>query len=423
VSNSSDERRRVWEASKAVGPLVAADVRRLVRLRNRAARELGFDDYYAMSLALSEQSKEAVLTLFDDLELRTRGPFEREKRAKDSELTERFGVAREELQPWHYSDPFFQDVPEPPELRMDDLFRGRDVVQIATEFFAGIGLDAAGILERSDVFEREGKNQHAFCIDIDREGDVRALLNLTSTVRFMSTLLHELGHGVYDLGIRRDLPYSLRTPAHTFVTEGVAMLFGRMPHTASWLDGMGLIEDRNDNEGPPLGAALRSHQLRRQLVFSRWTQVMVRFESALYADPEGPLDDLWWELVERYQGVRRPAGRRGEADDWATKVHIVSTPVYYHNYMIGELFASQLLRAMLEHLGLGEVGASTVGGGAGGADEGSVVGQRRVGAFLKERVFARGASLSWPEHVVAATGRPLSADDFVRQLSALGARG
>jgi hypothetical protein len=52
-----------------------------------------------------------------------------------------------------------------------------------------------------------------------------------------------------------------------------------------------------------------------------------------------------------------------------------------------------------------------------------VVGQRRVGAFLKERVFARGASLSWPEHVVAATGRPLSADDFVRQLSALGARG
>jgi len=400
VSDSSDERRRVWEASKSVGPLIAADVRGLVRLRNRAARELGFDDYYAMSLALAEQSKDTVLRLFDDLERRTREPFEREKRCLDSELAKRFEIAPEDLRPWHYSDPFFQDVPEPPELRLDDIFRGRDLMHIATEFFAGIGLDVAGILARSDVCEREGKNQHAFCIDIDREGDVRTLLNRTPTVRFMSTLLHELGHGVYDLGIRRDLPYSLRSPAHIFATEGVAMLFGRMPYTASWLEGMRLVTDRGRED---LGKALRSHQVRRQLVFSRWTQVMVRFESALYADPDGSLDDLWWELVERYQRLRRPPGRRGE--DWATKVHIVSTPVYYHNYAIGELFASQLSRSMLEHLGPGRADG----------DEGRLVGQRRAGAFLADRVFACGATLSWPDYVVAATGKPLSADDFARQ--------
>jgi peptidyl-dipeptidase A len=128
---------------------------------------------------------------------------------------------------------------------------------------------------------------------------------------------------------------------------------------------------------------------------------MVRFERALYADPEADLDGLWWNLVERYQSVSRPSGRRGE--DWATKIHIVSTPVYYHNYVLGEMLASQLLEAVLAHLGEAD------------GDEGTIVGQTSVGAFLADRVFSRGASLPWPDLVVGATGSPLSVESFVRQ--------
>ena len=45
------------------------------------------------------------------------------------------------------------------------------------------------------------------------------------------------------------------------------------------------------------------------LVFSRWCQVMFRFEKALYENPDQDLNTLWWDLVERYQMVRRPEGR------------------------------------------------------------------------------------------------------------------
>jgi hypothetical protein len=38
-----------------------------------------------------------------------------------------------------------------------------------------------------------------------------------------------------------------------------------------------------------------------------------------------------------------------------------------------------------------------------------------VGRFLKQRVFAPGASLPWPLHVETATGAPLSVKDFVDQ--------
>ena len=109
----------------------------------------------------------------------------------------------------------------------------------------------------------------------------------------------------------------------------------------------------------------------------------------------------WWTLVERHQGLRRPEGRTGE--DWASKVHIVSSPVYYHNYTIGELFASQLFRAIRERLELDEGG------------EGRVVGRPEAARFLRDRVFACGASLPWPEYVEQATGRPLSVEDYAAQ--------
>jgi len=47
--------------------------------------------------------------------------------------------------------------------------------------------------------------------------------------------------------------------------------------------------------------------LRNQLlIFSRWCQVMLRFEKELYVNPNQDLNKLWWDLVEKYQLVKRP---------------------------------------------------------------------------------------------------------------------
>ena len=54
------------------------------------------------------------------------------------------------------------------------------------------------MLERSDLYARDGKSQHAFCIDIDHEGDVRVLCNVEPSERWMDTMLHEFGHAIYD---------------------------------------------------------------------------------------------------------------------------------------------------------------------------------------------------------------------------------
>jgi peptidyl-dipeptidase A len=245
-------------------------------------------------------------------------------------------VAAEALRPWHWEDPFGQEAPGVGTVELDGVFRDHDAVQVAAEFFRGIGLPADDVLARSDLYEREGKDQHAFCIDVDREGDVRILCNMRPNEKWMGVLLHELGHAVYDSYVPRDLPYIVRGPAHILTTEAVAMYMGRLTRDPAWLRevmGAGLGEDEAADVRAQLRAAM--------LVAARWMLVMAYFERELYRDPDrADLNALWWELVERLQMVRRPDGR--DEPDWASKIHLSGAPVYYHNYLLGELMASQM---------------------------------------------------------------------------------
>src|SRR6185437_15583563 len=53
-SDDLELRRRAWEASKQIGVEVEAELRELVRIRNRAAQGLGWATYYSMALELDE---------------------------------------------------------------------------------------------------------------------------------------------------------------------------------------------------------------------------------------------------------------------------------------------------------------------------------------------------------------------------------
>jgi peptidyl-dipeptidase A len=244
--------------------------------------------------------------------------------------------------------------------------------------------------------ERAGKSPHAFCTDIDRAGDVRVLANIVRNVYWMSTMLHECGHSVYSSkNIPESLPYILRMESHILTTEGVAMMFERLAYRRAWAEKMGLKLDDPQAFEDAGNKTLRY----RLLIFSRWCQVMLRFEKGMYEDPAQDLNKLWWDLAEKYQMVKRPPDRN--APDYASKIHIVSSPVYYHNYMMGELFASQVHHAIAKEVYRG-------------ADPNTVVyiGNKEVGAFMKKRVFEPGRKLSWNDLTEHATGAKLNPKAF-----------
>ncbi len=399
TSIDESRRREVWEAAKQVGAEVEPRLLELVRLRNRAARALGYRDYYAMMLELDELDEGELFVLLDRVEAGTRERFRAYREALDTRLGALLGVTPERVRPWHMIDPFFQEAP-PAAVDLDRYFVGRDTGAVAARFFAGIGLDVAELMRRADLYEKPGKSQHAFCLAIDRGDDVRVLCNLQPNEFWMSVLLHELGHGVYDLAIDPGLPWLLRTPAHTLTTEASAMLFGRLSRNGAWLRRW---VDLEAGEAERLGRELARAAREQLLVTTRWCLVMCHMERALYADPEQDLPARWWGLVERLQLLQRPEGRRGP--DWASKIHFSVAPVYYHNYLLGEILASQLQRTLLEQVG---------GGGAEAWDR--VVSHPETGALLRDRLFRPGKSLDWRALIRRATGTPLAADAFVAEL-------
>lgn len=401
-STDSEYRRRVWEADKGVAARVRDDLLELARLRNRAARSLGFESYYTMSLELAEQDETDLLATFDRLEELTREPFGEMKHDADGLLALRYGIRPDELRPWHYHDPFFQEAPDVYDVDVDTYYRGRDIVELVSRFFAGVGLEVESILDASDLFEKPGKEQHAYCMDIDRCGDIRILANIRDDESWTGTMLHELGHGVYDYYIDRTLPFILREHAHVFATEAVAMYFGRLSKDPRWIQ---IVAGIGDAERERAESELRRKQRLAQLVFARWCQVMVRFERELYRDPEQDLDRVWWDLVSRYQMLTPPEGRA--APDWASKIHVVSAPVYYHNYMLGELLASQFDHVVQTRV-LEQVAPARA----------SINGRPEVGAYFREHVFAPGKRYRWDEMVARATGEPLEPGYFVEQFVA-----
>lgn len=398
-SKDSAERQQVWEGYKLVGQKVAADLRDLVQMRNEAARQLGFKNYHAMQLAINEQDQAEVLALFDELDELTREPFAQAKAEMDQSIAEQCSVSIDELQPWHYHDPFFQEPPAVYEVDLNGPFARADILKVCRDFYAGIELPIDDVIERSDLYEKPGKSPHAFCTDIDREGDVRVLANIVPNEYWMSTMLHELGHSVYTSKyIPMSLPYLLRVNSHILTTEGVAMMFERFATSADWLKEYGVKVD------DPLAFTAASHRMRRDklLIFSRWCQVMLRFEMAMYENPDQDLNKLWWDLVEKYQLMKRPEGRN--APDFASKIHIVSAPAYYHNYMMGELFACQVHAAIAKELELPGKPAQAI-----------YTRDPRVGTFMKEKVFGPGAFLSWNELTKFATGEELNAKAFAEE--------
>ena len=395
----SHKRELAWRASKQVGDAIVTDLIELVKLRNEAVRKLGFDNYHTFSVVTGEQSIEELDRIFQELYELTNEPFADYKRELDGVLADMYGIKTEDLRPWHYHDPFFQRTPLVFELDLDTYYRNHDVKELAQTFYAGVGLPVDDILARSDLYDREGKNPHAFGFDADRKGDVRILANLNNDERWMETILHELGHAIYSKYHDPNEPYLLREPAHSFTTEAIAMFFGRLSRNADWMHRMLNLPQDDYRKIQKVSWKYTQSQ---QVLFARWALVMYHFEKQLYANPNQDLNSLWWDLIEKYQYVKRPPGPLDAG--WASKLHFTVAPCYYHNYMLGELFASQLHHYLVYNV-LQRQSDEDV----------SYIGEKQAGDYIRRKVLAPGALYHWNDMIIRATGEPLTPKYFVQQ--------
>ncbi len=398
-SDDKDLRQKAWEAQKASGKEIEKQLKELIKLRNHLAGSLGFKDYYEMGLKIDEIDTDELFKILDRVANITEAPFLSLKSEIDGALAKKRGKNLVELMPWDYEDPFFQEVPAVFETNLDKFYKGRDIVGIALSYYDSIGIDLHNVIESSDLFERPAKNPHAFETDIDRKGDIRILLNIRDTEYWMSTTLHELGHAAYSkYADKTGLPYLLREEAHTFTTEAVAMFFEKLTKNPHWTE---RILGLSEREIAPSRKVMRKYLRAEAIIFARWNMVMTHFERDMYKNPEQDLNTLWWKYVKKYQGINKPKGRN--EPDWASKIHIALYPVYYHDYMLGELLECQFYHYIIKNI---------YGGNAEGAD---FADKPEIGRFFIEKVFSSGSKYRWDDMIKKSTGKSLNIKYFTER--------
>ncbi|MBP3950749.1 M2 family metallopeptidase [Bacillus suaedae] len=395
LGNSTDltEREEAWHASKQIGAEVEEKLITLIKKRNEAARSLGYANHHQMAFELQELDRDFVFSTFKKLKETTDEPFRKVKQELDEELSERFNITVNDLRPWHYSDPFFQEAPNVKGLDIDPYYKGKDIEQITIDTFSAMGLDITHLIKNSDLYPRDKKNQHAFMSNIDHSGDIRVLCNIDESSYWMDTMLHEFGHAIYDDLVNPKLPFSLRKYSHILSTEAIAMYYGRMGKSPEWLQKFVEIDAETIERLTPKLERLLQRQM---LISARWIMTFVFFERELYENPDQDLNALWWKIVNDVQFINPPNDT--DYPHWAAKIHFCIAPVYYQNYLLGELTASQLDIYIKRNVSMDTY-------------------TPEVGSFLEKEYFYLGSSVDWITKIEKVTGEKLNPTYFVNQFA------
>lgn len=371
------------------GDMIAPDLINMVKARNEFAKKKGFDNYYSYRLSRNDYKVDETkfFELLEELNLKSSGLYEKLKVKEDKELAELYGIKPEDLKAWHYGI----KMKDSASGEIDKYFKDNDtMVNFAKKMYKNQGFDVDKMPITLDLFARQNKNQHGYCNDVNKNKDVRILANLRNDLSSAETLIHELGHSVYDLGVSDHLAFEDRDVASPATTEAVAMLNETLPkREKAFIQEFGISEE--------LAEKLEVERQTDLVHFVKKYTPRIMFEREMYRNPDQDLTKLCHDLEKKYRGRIIPESIGLE---YASVPHYISHPAYLPNYVIAETMASQMYEKM--H-----------------ADLGDLTKNPNTAKYFNQKLFRFGATLSPDELIKKITGKELSAEAFCKQFEAL----
>lgn len=399
-SNDDAALYRAWRQIKDPGREIGDSIYKLVLLRNELAREVGFADFYAMRVYMDGLEEVYLDSVFSELKEKSDIPYARMKTGLDSALSRSCSVESIHLGPWNFRGHFFQNGILACDAGRDRYYNYVSMSHMVLRFFASIGLPMDDVMAKSLMDVKDGTLPVFTCFTVDRKDDVRIIGNIQGTENDMRQLLARTGQAAYLKYIPNTLPYLLRYPAAPFLQEGVSCFFSRMAGYSNWILSMGVFSLGQAEE---LQASYVENLKKEELFGLRWGLFMYEFERSLYSEPKERLGNRWRDLLQDYMLVSSDEGRFGFAD-WAAESYFSLYAGNFHNVILGELMAAQLLAYYCE-----------ICPRIGSVDNPDLVGETEIGKHLQKDLFNPGASKHWKEIVTGLFGEPLDAEAFLHQ--------
>ncbi|MBX2990672.1 MAG: M2 family metallopeptidase [Bacteroidetes bacterium] len=408
-SNNLKERLFAWETSKGVGVELRDGLEELQYLRNRVAREMGYNSYFDLEVADYGMSTSEMMVLMAKLvdELR---PLYRELHTYARyELAKRYKQPVPDKLPAHWlPNRWGQNWPGLiKSVDLNEPFKTKTKEWIAEQsekFYVSLGFPEMNktFWEKSDLYPVEAgsarkKNNHASAWHINLADDYRSLMSIEPTAEWFRTSHHELGHIYYFIEYSNpDVPMVLRDGANRGYHEGIGDLMAIASMQQPYLQDLGLLPAKKiDQTQWLLNEALSSSSV----VFIPFAAgTMSHFEHDLYEQnlTKDEYNKRWWEYVERFQGIVPPTPRLSEYCDAATKTHIIDDPGQYYDYAISCVLKFQLHDYIAKNILKQSPNVC------------NYYGNQEAGDFLRG-IMRPGATRDWREVLKEKTGEDLSA--------------
>ncbi len=401
---------QAWIDWRKVSPQMKAPYQRLVEIANEGAQSLGFDDLGSMWRAKYDMSPDAFAVEMDRVWDQVKPLYESLHCHVRAKLVEKYGtdvVAEQGPIPAHLLGNMWAqqwgnvyDMVAPEGGSSIDVtkrleakaYTPTDMVRQAEGFFTSLGFEPLpdSFWTKSQFTRPRDRDVvcHASAWDINTE-DYRIKMCIQITEDEFNTIHHELGHNFYQRAYNLKQPMLYRGSANDGFHEAIGDTIA-LSITPKYLKEIGLIAEEPDASGD-LPFLMRMAM--DKVAFLPFGLMVDQWRWKVFAGeyPVEKYNQGWWELREKYQGVKAPV-ERTEADfDPGAKYHIPgNTP--YSRYFLAHILQFQFHRELCK-----------LAGHEGPLHRCSIYGNKEAGAKLIA-MLEMGQSKPWQEALAAMTG-------------------
>jgi hypothetical protein len=321
------------EEQKSVSPASLKELTlELIKLRNKKAKEAGYNNYVEMMLEITGLGKESFDKLVNSLEQLSNEKYlelVKQYKVKSNVKVFTFGDARKMFVKYYQASL----IPKIPTEIRDSLI---------IETFSNIGLDFSSLPISIKQRNMEGAIQgQGIAVKIPK--DFRIVTD--NDVSFCD-LLHEYGHAIHRTNFKGSSPllkgYEWCTGnVNNSFAEGIGDLFSNITKSAAWLLKYSNLTKEEVDQNNSLIDEYKA-------VYIRFQIITFLLEYELYYNPDKDILDIQNELVKKYLLVEEPVKRTMNI---ATPL-IVSYPIYAHNYLIADIVSNYIHNELLRKYGI-----------------------------------------------------------------------
>jgi peptidyl-dipeptidase A len=386
----AERRKQLWMVTSQLSETIKKDLIQLVMLRNEKAKQLGFPNYYSLSLYLSAIDEEWLLKTLNELEEQTRPLYE--KFLKQTRRTTGVKI----VGPWDTDFSLREAV-----TLSDNYFPKDSVFSTIHKLEQAIGFPT-DTLPIQEVVKDIPYGGLSLALNVPK--DSRFLVNPTVGKQFYATAFHEYGHSIHAVYTQVEIPilkgYEWIPGAQCGAFyEGMAEVHGEFTDNILWLETYTKAKDseiQNYIAGRWLPALHRLRNLMKNFAI----------EYEMYKNPESNLDSVEHAMYEKYLLVNLDtlatiAKGKPIPSTFAASIWYTSYPCYYQNYIIAGMIATQVHEALTDKFG------------------GTIISDAAISRWLIDNFYTQGESVEWTEKIREATGKGLETGAYLRKLGAI----